>query len=244
MQCRFRSKIRKIKTAKRSIFLSLQRITNCPFQTSLTPTTTCPSDADNSFRMKIIFVIFAIAFCTVTQKSTGKSNTTGIYKREFYSAFDSASWAVTSENLSPVLGVHKQILYDNYIAACDKALEDEICGKHDKARMRMNQAQPSSVYNYTKNGYAKTRVPPDLYELIKNVFDSNRDKAKIEWKEYNVYHNAWESPPTFIDLHKHYADGTSVTSKIEEKVKPILERWTGQRLSPVSRTKRETLNLS
>ena len=171
-------------------------------------------------------------------------NTTAELKNEIYSAFDSASWAVTSDRLSPLLGVDKQLLYDNYINACDAAISksqsrnhfEGICRSNDKIRMQMNHDQPSSVYNYTNYGYAKTRVPTDLFKLIKTFFDNNRHRAEIEWKEYNVYHNAWESPPTIINLHSaaKTTDGSSLTLKIEDRIKPILEKWTGQKLSPVS----------
>ena len=100
-------------------------------------------------------------------------NATRELKNEIYSAFDSASWAVTSDRLSPLLGTDKQHLYDDYMNACDVAISkslsrsqfDGICRRNDKARMEMNHDQPSSVYNYTKNGYAKTRVPTDLFKL-------------------------------------------------------------------------------
>ena len=159
-------------------------------------------------------------------------------QHEVYSAFDSASWAVTSNVLSPKLGANKQSLYDNYIVACDKAIISQdpgYCSLNDKYRTTMNRDQPSSVYNYTKNGYAKVKVPTDLYDLIKDFFDKNRHHAEVEWKQYNVYHNAWESPPTIVHMAREDAGGSiSLTSEIEDKVTPILEEWTGQRLSPVS----------
>jgi len=185
------------------------------------------------------FAVLAIILLLVTKESTGSSDVTKNYKNEHYSAFDSASWAVTSDHLSPLLGVDKQSLYDGYIAACDAAIlkkkkKGGVCSRDDQSRMQMNRDQPSSVYNYTKAGYAKTRLPTDLYDLIKEFFDENRHLAETEWKNYNVYHNAWQSPPTFINLEGNSVGGSSLTSLLEEKVKPILERWTGQRLSPVS----------
>jgi len=186
------------------------------------------------------FSLLNIVLLILSKESMAQSDVTGKYKNEYYSAFDSASWAVTTDRLSTMLGIDKQSLYDDYITACDTAvsktnkLNNGICSDDDKFRMRMNRYQPRSVYNYTKYGYAKTRVPTDLYVLIKEVFDKNRNLAETEWKEYNVYHNAWESPPTIINIHKENVGGSNLTSKIEEKVKPILERWTGQRLSPVS----------
>jgi hypothetical protein len=182
-----------------------------------------------------------VLYLLVTKQTASDSNVTRYHTDGSYSAFDSASWAVTSDRLSPVLGGHKQSLYDDYITACDAAIlktknRRDACTNNDKARIQMNKDQPSSVYNYTKDGYTKTRVPTDLYDLIKEYFDVNRNTDETEWKEYNVYHNAWEAPPTFIDMHREDdADGSGLTQKIEETIKPILEKWTGQRLSPVSR---------
>ena len=193
--------------------------------------------------MKSEIFLFSIAlFLCISASSC--NNVTRELKGEIYSAFDSASWAVTSDRLSPLLGADKQHLYDNYINACDVAISrsqsrsqsDRICRSNDKARMEMNHHQPISVYNFTKNGYFKTRVPTDLFKLIKEFFDKNRHRAETEWKEYNVYHNAWESPPTIVHLQSaaKTEDGSSLAMKIEDGVKPILEEWTGQRLSPVS----------
>jgi len=163
------------------------------------------------------------------QESAGSTNVTS------YSAFDSASWAITTNKLSSVLGDHKQVLYNNYIRKCDAAVEAKVghvgdCTINERKRLTMNQDQPASVYNYTKTGYAKVKTPPELFKAIKEFFETNRDKSKTEWKEHNVYHNTWDSPPTFIDLHT----SRGLARRIEDEVKPILEEWTGQRLSPVS----------
>ena len=184
------------------------------------------------------FVLLAILLTTVLTAGRIRKPAAKKYEEQdnnIYTAFDSASWAITSRDLSPLLGKGKQSLYDNYITACDDAVQEtkgshNTCTRGEKQRLEMNTAQPSSVSNYTQNGYAKVRVPPDLYTAIKSFFDEHRDQTRIEWKEYNVYHNAWEAPPTFIDLQKDMG----LTNRIEETVKPILEEWTGQKLKPVS----------
>lgn len=123
----------------------------------------------------------------------------------YYTAFDSASWAVTSEELSPVLGKDKQALYDDFIDGCNLAVfkgnqtDMEInnqreCAFQDGYRLRMNREQPSSVYNYTKKGYEKIRAPSALMDVILEFWNENKEKAVTEWKDINVYHNAWEAP--------------------------------------------------
>ncbi len=179
------------------------------------------------------FFLSAIFLCWEIQGSAA-SSIKGSPKEE-YSAFDSASWAITSNNLSPLLGTDKQDLYNNFINGCDAAVQEKegrvgFCTFGERQRFEMNALQPSSCYNYTKAGYAKTKTPPELYAEIKEFFDTNRDNSRIEWKDHTVYHNTWESPPTFIDLQKNM----ELTIKIETMVQPILEQWTGQKLRSVS----------
>ena len=184
-------------------------------------------------RMKLVFWL-AIFLCWTVQESAARSVRDNS-KEEEYSAFDSASWAITSSNLSPLLGTDKQDLYNDFIKGCDAAVEEKegrsaFCTFGERSRFEMNALQPSSCYNYTKAGYAKTKAPPELYAEIKEYFDANRDNSRIEWKDITVYHNTWDSPPTFIDLQKNMG----LTRRIERVVQPILEEWTGQKLRPVS----------
>jgi prolyl 4-hydroxylase len=180
---------------------------------------------------------------TVVANSSNSNATRKLYEdgSYVYTAFDSASWAITSNILSPILGTDKQSLYDDYIVQCNEAIskknEDEgtttdsnVCNINDEYRQKMNAYQPKSVFNYTKGGYTKTRVPSDLFDLIKEFFNKNRHLAEIEWKQYNVYHNAWSVPPTIVRLQKEKI----LINQIQEQVKPILEEWTGMHLSPVS----------
>lgn len=177
-------------------------------------------------------------FRSLDSNVTRKLSEDGSY---IYTAFDSASWAITSKSLSPILGTDKQSLYDNYIVQCNEAITKEnddkgkttapdVCTVMDETRLKMNANQPKSVFNYTKDGYTKTRVPSDLFDLIKEFFNKNRHLAKIEWQSHTVYHNAWIAPPTMVGLNK---DKTLI-NQIQEQIKPILEEWTGQHLSPVS----------
>jgi prolyl 4-hydroxylase len=174
--------------------------------------------------------------------SQNQNSTAAAYN--VYTAFDSASWAITSNKLSSVLGTDKQVLYDKYIHDCNRAwypgdpekgFSDRICEINDDNRMKMNRLQPSSVYNYTKEGYKKIRVPPELWSIIKDFWDKNRDKSEVEWSQRTVYHNTWDSHPTIVHLGQEHTGGSrKMQETIWEMTKPILEEWTGQRLSPVS----------
>ena len=46
--------------------------------------------------------------------------------------------------------------------------------------------------NYTKMGFTKIRAPDHVFELIKNFWDLNKDRAKPErWPTGNIYTNHW-----------------------------------------------------
>jgi hypothetical protein len=176
----------------------------------------------------------------------------------FYTASDSASWAVTSDRLSPLLGSDKQVLYDDFIEGCTGALLDQEnkrnlertgknttisrakyhnnkCAMDDQYRLRMNRDQPSSVYNFTKLGYTKIRTPPALFKLVHDFWTQNKDKAEIEWKDVNTFHNTWDAPPTIAHVNQVRSGGSNeLQALIWKEAQPILEEWTGQYLSPVS----------
>jgi prolyl 4-hydroxylase len=137
-----------------------------------------------------------------------------------------------------VLGGHVQRLYDDFIDKCKVATEETRinCANEETHRLRMNREQPSSVYNYTKLGYEKIKAPPELFAMILDFYKQNKQRAGIEWKQMNTYHNMWEAPPTIVHLNKRqYPGGGDVLQKkIWAIARPLMEEWTGQQLSPVS----------
>jgi hypothetical protein len=207
-----------------------------------------------SFRQTLVSLLFLQLAWSILCGNINTTASTPSQEGEFYTAADSASWAITSEKLSPLLGSGKQSLYDDFIVGCnnalleyqrkkqlartntiDESLNVPMCREHDQYRIRMNRDQPSSVYNYTKNGYAKIRTPPSLLKILQDFWAENKDKAEIEWKDVNVYHNSWEAPTTIAYLNKEHTGGSlELQAKIWEEAKPILEEWTGQYLTPVS----------
>jgi prolyl 4-hydroxylase len=161
-----------------------------------------------------------------------------------YDAFDDASWAIKSKRVSSILTDEIPALYQQYMDDCDEAVtefrnSDKVrpgeCLRDDAQRLRMNTLQPISVKNYTDTGYKKIRAPKELYDTLWEFYQEHRDKAHIEWKSINPYHNSWFSPPT-IFLANTPADGGSqaLQNKIFELARPVLEEWTGQQLAPVS----------
>jgi hypothetical protein len=129
-----------------------------------------------------------------------------------YTAFDSASWAVTSDTVSPMLGANKQDLYDNFINGCNLAtfkgnMEENSgidCIYEENYRLRSNREQPMSVYNYTKMGYKKIKAPASLMEVIFEFWNKNREKAVTEDIGIDVYLNSWDSPVRLDCIERIY----------------------------------------
>jgi hypothetical protein len=157
-----------------------------------------------------------------------------------YTYLDEASWAVTSPNVSGMLGGHIPSRYTNFIGGCNTAAlqtsDIYACQDEEIFRLEMNKLQPSSVYNFTQVGYQKIKAPLDLYNMIREFYDKNRGKDETEWKSLNTHHNMWESPPTFMTINEDRFEGggLELQDRIWNAAKTVLQEWSGQELSPVS----------
>jgi prolyl 4-hydroxylase len=157
----------------------------------------------------------------------------------YYTAWDDVSWAVKSRDISSHVGDHVAPLYKKYIHDCDEATAARgnlaHCYQHDRQRLLMNEHQPGSVYNYTQLGFQKIRAPKELFDVIRDFYMRNKHRAKTEWADINTYHNMWDAPPTIFHINQERdGGGVGMQAKIFNLAKPILERWTGQMLLPVS----------
>jgi hypothetical protein len=163
-------------------------------------------EAKTTLHYSMLCVSIFFLLVTVVRQVGGSNSNSNISPNDvYYTAFDSASWAVTSNELSPMLGMDKQVLYDTFIDDCNFAIfkgnltdmqvnNGRECASQDKYRQRMNRDQPMSVHNFTKKGYQKIKAPAPLMELILEFWNKNKEKAITEWKDVNVYHNTWDSP--------------------------------------------------
>jgi hypothetical protein len=157
-----------------------------------------------------------------------------------YTAFDSASWAITSQNVSSKLDPNKQSTYDSFIRECNRAFHPlnhntTYCNKNDEMRIEMNTFQPSSVYNYTRKGYKKIRTPTKLFALLRDFWDQNKDKREPEWKSVTVFQNSWKYNTDIVHVGHERSGGSPTLNKaVYDAVRPFLEDWTGHYLDPVS----------
>ena len=152
--------------------------------------------------------------------------------------------AITSTNTSDILDLQKQSLYDHHIRQCnlafasgdvEKAATSTFCDENDRLRIEMNAEQPPSVRNYTADGYKKIRTPPALFSLIKDFWDTNRNKSETEWSSVTVYQNSWDAPSEMVHLaRKEFGGSSKLQKQIFEAAQPILEEWTQHYLEPVS----------
>ena len=87
----------------------------------------------------------------------------------------------------------KQKFYEDLINGCVEHYEKEKEGKgqrclnNEKDRVAMSLRQPKGMQNYTKLGYTKIRAPENVFKLIKEFWELNKDNQKPErWPAGNT----------------------------------------------------------
>ncbi|KAL7581066.1 hypothetical protein ACA910_005869 [Epithemia clementina (nom. ined.)] len=160
-----------------------------------------------------------------------RSEESAIVEPTFYTAFDDASWAVKSTNLSNILGDKKQALYDEFINECLEG--DQDCRSEEEDRLFMNKYQPPSMVNYTRTGFAKIRAPEPLFKLLTDFWDANHERAEIEWDQQTAYHNTWKIPTKILKTENDsfVGGGWNLSAAVWNAARDILEEWTGQKLA-------------
>lgn len=127
--------------------------------------------------------------------------------------------------------------YNDLMAGCAKAYSQRECVATENTRLKMSRDQPASQYNYTELGFKKIRTPERVFEVIRNFFETNKDKKHAEkWGRGYTYTNHWQSPTYMVsteDSHLRGAGG-SLKSKIWSEIQPIIEEWTGHSIRPTS----------
>jgi hypothetical protein len=120
-----------------------------------------------------------------------------------YTAFDDASFAINSRDISDRLGSNRSRHYEDFMNGCRRAAGSKsaafrYCEAEDNWRMQMNTYQPRSVYNYTRTGFLKLKAPSRVFRIINEFWQRNKDQAILEWAMPTPYHNNWEAPPTIL----------------------------------------------
>lgn len=93
------------------------------------------------------------------------------------------------------------------------------------------------MQNYTEVGFKKLRAPPELWQLISDFWEKNKDNGKPEqWGVGNTYTNNWDSPTTMVSVEDTglRGGGQGLKQKIWNEAKKVIGAWTGQELTQCS----------
>lgn len=184
-------------------------------------------------RRSVLLVFFAVhlSFAIGGLIDHPLARSDGLDETPFYTAFDDASWAVTSNNLSSILGQERKKRYYEFIYDCINRSKD--CETEEEERIYMNVYQPPSVVNYTDKGFAKIRTPEPLFKLLKDFWDANYEQAETEWDDETAYHNTWKVPTKILKAEEDYfiGGGWNLSAAVWNAARDILEEWTGQKLA-------------
>lgn len=133
----------------------------------------------------------------------------------------------------------KQKLYDDFIRSCEEAFgkKGSRCRSSESGRVAMSLRQPQSMTNYTDIGFKKIRAPPEVFKLIKEFWDANKEKGTLEsWGVANTYTNNWESPSYMVSVENSglRGGGNRLKQKIWDAARDTLQEWTNQELTQCS----------
>lgn len=133
----------------------------------------------------------------------------------------------------------RQKFYDDFIQGCVKhyGKKGNRCISTEKDRVDMSLRQPQSMQNYTEIGYKKIRAPKELFKLISEFWETNKDSAKIEnWGIGNTYTNNWEAPTSMVSVEDGglRGGGFALKQAIWNAAKEVISEWTGQELTQCS----------
>ena len=72
----------------------------------------------------------------------------------------------------------------------------------------MIMRQPKGMYNYTKLGYTKIKAPENVFQLIKQFWETNKGKEVEEkWSTGNTYVNHWDVPSHMLSVENESLEG-------------------------------------
>lgn len=129
--------------------------------------------------------------------------------------------------------------YNLYMIGCYKVYGKELCDIREKERISINAMQPSIQRNFTSAGYAKIRLPNNIFRKLQDFWNSNHesDKTKERWERGSIYTNHWDVDTQVLSLDKGVSSrGMSLTDRREiiDQVQKMCEKWTGTSLLPTS----------
>ena len=135
---------------------------------------------------------------------------------------------------------HDRLDYYNnhFLRGCADSFGEELCLRSERERIEMSKRQPPTMRNMTKGlGFHKTKVPKDMFEMLLDFWNNNRQEARTEeWSAGSTYFNHWESAPTVVRVDNETLEGVGheLTQTVWDGLRPIISHWTGQELQEAS----------
>ena len=126
--------------------------------------------------------------------------------------------------------------YQEHIDGCYNKYSFRECDSNERARLEMSLEQPATQHNYTEIGFKKMKAPDEIYLPLKEFFDNHKHEKKAEaWPRGNTYVNNWVSPTYMVNFEdRRFSEGLELKQQTWDRVKPIIEEWTGMQLEASS----------
>lgn len=87
--------------------------------------------------------------------------------------------------------------------------------------------------NYTDIGYKKIKAPENLFKMISEFWQANKDKeSDEEWGVGSIFYNYWDNPSTMVSVDNEdlIGGGKELHDSIWNISSYIISEWTGQQL--------------
>ena len=133
----------------------------------------------------------------------------------------------------------KRKFYDEFMEGCRQKYKkySRACDSTESDRVAMSLRQPPSMQNYTDIGFKKIKAPPEMWKMIKNFWDKNKDKKMPEnWNKGNTYTNHWAAPTYMVSVENSSLRGGGGILKqaIWDAARDVIQEWTGEELTQCS----------
>jgi prolyl 4-hydroxylase len=126
----------------------------------------------------------------------------------------------------------RQEAYADFMEGCFEAFGAETCAKHEKDRLASNAIQPALMRNLTATGYAKVRMPTQVFDKLRDhIFHYQENLVPESWGS-QTYMNHWKEESDIHNLEHFMA--LSDRQLIQQQVQHVLEDWCGVPLTPTS----------
>jgi prolyl 4-hydroxylase len=86
-------------------------------------------------------------------------------------------------------------------------------------------------------GFKKIKCPEKVFSLLKNFWDKNKDKKKLEsWYSGNTITNSFQAPSYMVGIQDTELEGggDKLYNQIADAARDTIQEWTGQELRSTS----------